>query len=278
MSAKRFAMLVVDLLYSRKVDALPLDAEAAYVRLHLATDKYGTMPGSTRDIVSRAFPSRGVTADRVAELIDQLDDAGLIERWTEPEGRHAGEWLHITRFDECQDANFLRKRGKRHTPIPPSAAPTTPDSATHGRTDSYAGILPQVRPATPASEVRGTRYLPPTSRVVTDTTDDEAAQLRQLVNAYRAKGESLLDRLHSLEATDAARTESSGPESGGGEPLHIDGRGAADDRAIATEPSGSTPAEAPAAELDRSRLPGAPQSASHRDAVGSSSPREAVAS
>jgi hypothetical protein len=81
----------------------------------MASDKFGTMPGSTRDICSRAFPSRGVSPATVAWAAGEIVDAGLVERWSED----GSEWLYLTGFEEHATAEYKRKR-KRYYPVPPS--------------------------------------------------------------------------------------------------------------------------------------------------------------
>lgn len=116
MSDKRFAMLATDALHSRKIDQLSIVAEAVYYRLHMATDKFGTMPGSVDDVMSRAFSRRRhVTDDIVAAALDELETTGLVERWVED----GAEWLYLTRFDDHTTAEYRRKR-KRYLPVPPS--------------------------------------------------------------------------------------------------------------------------------------------------------------
>lgn len=234
MSSKQFAMLATDALHSRKIDGLTLAAEAAYYRLHMASDKFGTMPGSMHDVMSRAFASRKhVDAAQVEALLDELDDARLIERWTED----GDEWLAITGFDRHSTSEYKRKR-KRYYPVPPSQredrsdrVPTTFPESTPRRGSDPVPTRVEVSggeiPLSPASATAdsGLPMLVPAERYVADI-EREAQRTATWQRMYHA----LVDQqerseLATQKADGSARAELAAvPESVGGEPLDDVGR------------------------------------------------------
>lgn len=114
-------------LHSKKLRRVSHAAERLYWRLMLSTDPYGTADADPVMVCSTAAPGcTTLTPDVVAAALQELEDAGLIVRWCDGDD----QWLHIIDFDKHQLADFLRKRGARHSPIPPQEpAPVCPDSA-----------------------------------------------------------------------------------------------------------------------------------------------------
>lgn len=105
-------------LTSKKLAGVSHAAERLYWRVYLASDNYGTMSGEPWDVWLKATPStKGYTEASVGQALADLIEAGLIEAWVEAGGSH---WIHVVGHDRHQYSEFLRKRGKRRSPVPPS--------------------------------------------------------------------------------------------------------------------------------------------------------------
>lgn len=104
-------------LRSKRMRTLSDQAERLYFRLLLATDAYGTMDADPALVKAHAAPGvRSMDEGVIEEAVEELTEAGLLEVWEED----GDSWLHVMDFDQNQLAEFLRKRGRRTSPLPPS--------------------------------------------------------------------------------------------------------------------------------------------------------------
>jgi hypothetical protein len=100
---------------SPRINSVSLEAEALYIRLLCLSDGEGRYYADPFTICARAMTDRfkaGLTVNEVAGWIDQLEEAGLIEKY-----QHAGDtFLLINRYHDAGN------RGKVSFPPPPSPA------------------------------------------------------------------------------------------------------------------------------------------------------------
>jgi hypothetical protein len=116
MSRQRRKMLTTGAITSRKLASVTSDTERVYWRVYMASDMYGTMDGDPWDVWQQALPGvTGFTESLVADCVDRLVAIGLLQRF-DAEG---STWLHVVNHDRHQSSEFVRKRGKRATPVPP---------------------------------------------------------------------------------------------------------------------------------------------------------------
>lgn len=123
---------------SRKLARISYGAELVYWRVYMASDNRGTMSGDVWDVWHQALPGKIDTSEEsVTEHLDELVRVGLLERWTEPSG---SVWIHVTGHDKHQSAQYIARRGKRRTPIPPSQIEDHEDSGEAEITSSDAEV------------------------------------------------------------------------------------------------------------------------------------------
>lgn len=114
----RRKMITTGALWSEKLAAMDHASERLYWRIHMASDNYGVLAGKAWDVCQKAVPGVGSFNVRgVEKAIGSLVAIGLLEQWAEPDG---SVWVHVIGHDEHQTPDFIRKRGKRLTPKPPS--------------------------------------------------------------------------------------------------------------------------------------------------------------
>ncbi len=114
----RRKMITTGALWSEKLAAMDHASERLYWRIHMASDNYGVLAGKAWDVCQKAVPGVGSFNVRAVEKsITSLVAIGLLEHWSEPDG---SEWVYVIGHDDHQTPDFLRKRGKRLTPKPPS--------------------------------------------------------------------------------------------------------------------------------------------------------------
>lgn len=111
-------MITTGAITSRKLAMVSTTAELVYWRAYMACDNYGTFSADPWDVMQAALPGKnGITEDVVRAAIDELADAGLLERWIERDGE---AWMHILGHDLHQQSSWLARRGVRRSPVPPS--------------------------------------------------------------------------------------------------------------------------------------------------------------
>lgn len=124
---------------SRKLAGLSDFAERVYWRVYLKSDNYGTMSGDPWDVWHQCVPGvRGATEKKVAVAVADLVNVGLLESFEEK----AKPWLHVLDHDRHQSKEFLRKRGDRRTPVPPSQKDTVLDDEIMRAEGAKAGPAP----------------------------------------------------------------------------------------------------------------------------------------
>lgn len=127
-------------LTSKKLRRCSDPAERLFWRLVLAVDSYGTASADPEDVLHDAMRgAAGWDEAQVADALDHLEALGLVVRWRADD---LTPWLHVVDFEAHQLANFLRKRGKRTTPMPPH------ELVQHARTLG----LPHAAPAAPQNQ------------------------------------------------------------------------------------------------------------------------------
>ena len=106
-------------LHSKKLARVSDSAERLYWRVYMASDNYGTMAGDAWDVQAAATAViSGWGEAKTAKNLDELANAGLLARWTDEDGE---TWIHVVGHDRHQSSEYLRKRGVRKTPKPPSS-------------------------------------------------------------------------------------------------------------------------------------------------------------
>lgn len=118
----RRKMITTGALWSEKLAAIDHASERLYWRIHMASDNYGVLAGKAWDVCQKAVPGVGAFNVRAVEkALANLEAIGLLEVWAEPDG---SRWVYVIGHDDHQTPDFLRKRGKRLAPKPPSLRPT----------------------------------------------------------------------------------------------------------------------------------------------------------
>jgi hypothetical protein len=118
MSRGRRKIITTNALWSERLALLDHASERLYWRVYMASDNYGVMSGKAWDVCQQATPGvAGYSRDTVRDALDRLVSVGLLERWEELDG---AVWVYVVEHDRHQTADFIRKRGVRRTPVPPS--------------------------------------------------------------------------------------------------------------------------------------------------------------
>jgi len=122
----RRKIITTGAIWSEKLASVPHDAERLYWRIYMASDNYGVMSGKPWDVLQQAAPGVvGFDLDVVTTALDSLVAVTLLERWE----HDARPYLYVTGHDDIQAADFIRKRGARRSPLPPSLAQSAPAAA-----------------------------------------------------------------------------------------------------------------------------------------------------
>lgn len=117
MKAKK-KMISTSALWSEKLAGVGHAEERLFWRVYMASDNYGVMSGKPWDVMHQAVPGvDGYTRGSVGQALDSLTLVELLERWTEAD---QSVWIHVVEHDRHQAPDYLRKRGMRRSPIPPS--------------------------------------------------------------------------------------------------------------------------------------------------------------
>lgn len=137
------------LTHSKKWRQVDNDARVLYIALQLRSDSFGCIEADPDHLSVTCLPSvDGWGEDEIRIALRDLVDAKLVRLYDrDHEGNELDRtWLEIIDFDDHQPFEFLRKRGKRSSPIP---HPQDADpAAALGRRNSGAGRSQNQEPRT----------------------------------------------------------------------------------------------------------------------------------
>lgn len=143
------------LLTSKKWRRADDPARVLWVAMLLSTDSYGCIEADPDHLKTTCLPDvPGWTETKVAKALAKLVKAELVRLYTTDDGT---AWAELVDFDKHQHREFLRKRGKRQSPVPPAqaegagarpaySAPTDTETEQIGTTN----VVPLAEPAAPA--------------------------------------------------------------------------------------------------------------------------------
>ena len=94
---------------SEDIDRLSLGAEILFYRLMVKVDDFGIYYGNAKLIRSECFPLRADTlkATQVEKWLEELDEAGLIRRYTAGDGR---TYLQFTKWEKHQQIRAQKSK------------------------------------------------------------------------------------------------------------------------------------------------------------------------
>ena len=104
-------------------------ARVLWLHLLLRCDNYGTFNGDVDSVWVQCGKPIAWGRAKTERALAALIDIGLVHAWTE--GR--SEWANLINFDEHQHSEFLRKRGVRRSPKPPTDTPENAKGRTYSR-------------------------------------------------------------------------------------------------------------------------------------------------
>lgn len=183
---------------SRKLASVSCMAERMYWRIYMASDNYGTMSGDPWDVWHEAAPGVvGVDESAVAQAIIDLESVGLLQIFTHEDKNY----IHVINHDIHQSADFIRKRGTRRTPEPPTLNTLQTDgfcpNGSKGR-HKAAPTAPDVAPITSTSLSTIKPSSSQTESVPVRNKRRTNAEIRSEIDAHRIKlghNASLVDQL-----------------------------------------------------------------------------------
>jgi hypothetical protein len=151
---------------SEGVASLPLPARLTFIGLWQLADDHGCGKANPKLIKAALWPlDQNITAEQVAGWMDELEEAGLIRRYTEG-GR---DYYTVSSWEKHQAAAY--RRGERQHPAPPSVKPARQNVQMRagregkGREGKGSGKEESKNPATPPiSNALAEALLAPDSR------------------------------------------------------------------------------------------------------------------
>lgn len=123
-------------LMGRRINAVSMEAEAWFWRLHAIADDFGNLPGDPDVLRSLASPRRNITVKQVVSWVSELENAALLRAYE----FGSESYLHIDGFEFRQPGGRNGKRIKKVPPYKGGEESHSEDGSSWGNPGESGGI------------------------------------------------------------------------------------------------------------------------------------------